>query len=133
MQEFTPGAGDVAETLDACAVFDIVADDARAALAEAFEGVRIETGEVLIRQGDDADALYVVRHGRLRTTATDNDGSSRDVGEVGKGEVVGEMALITDDKRSATVTAMRDSASGNRSRVDSPAATRSRAKSSFSS
>ena len=109
MQEFTPGAGDVAETLDACAVFDIVADDARAALAEAFEGVRIETGEVLIRQGDDADALYVVRHGRLRTTATDNDGSSRDVGEVGKGEVVGEMALITDDKRSATVTAMRDS------------------------
>ncbi len=108
MEQFTPGAGDVAETLDACAVFDIVTGDARAALAAAFEGVRIETGEVLMRQGEEADALYVVRHGRLRTTAADLDGGSRDVGQVGKGEVVGEMALITDDKRSATVTAMRD-------------------------
>ena len=108
VQEFTPGAGDVAETLDACVVFDIVSGDARTALAAAFEGIRIETGEVLIQQGDEADALYVVKHGRLRTTAVDADGSARDVGEVGKGEVVGEMALITDDKRSATVTAMRD-------------------------
>lgn len=109
MQEFTPGLAEVSETLGACPVFDIVTDEARDALAAAFDGVRIETGEVLMRQGDEADALYVVRHGRLRTTATGADGSCLDIGEVGKGEVVGEMALITDDRRSATVTAMRDS------------------------
>lgn len=108
MQSFEPRAGEVLDALEACDVFDTVTGDARAALAAGFDGVRIETGEVLMHQGDEADALYVVRHGRLRTTATDADGSSRDVGEVGKGEVVGEMALITDDRRSATVTAMRD-------------------------
>lgn len=96
------------ETLDACSVFEKVVGDARSALLDSFDGVRLVTGEVLMRQDDEADALYVVRHGRLRTTALDEDGYEREVGQVGKGEVVGEMALITDMPRAATLTAMRD-------------------------
>ena len=49
-----------------------------------------------------------MRHGRLRATVTDADGAEVVVGEIGKSEVVGEMAVITDQDRSATVYAMRD-------------------------
>ena len=109
VQRFRPDVADVEETIDHCGVFDSVSGDARQALVAAFDGVRLVTGEVLIREGDEADALYLVRHGRLRTTALDAEGRDREIGQVGKAEVVGEMALITDHHRAASITAMRDS------------------------
>lgn len=64
-------------------------------------------GEILCREGDAADAMYVVVSGRLRATRTE-DGETRTVGEISRGETVGEMALLTGGVRSATVEAMRD-------------------------
>lgn len=109
MNSFRPSRSEVEASVDACRLFDSIDGDAREQFIEAFEGVRLVTGDVLIREGDTADALYLVRHGRLRTSVRQPDGSVIELGEVGKSEVVGEMALITDDPRSATVTAMRDS------------------------
>ena len=77
--------------------------DARQDLLGAFDGLRLTTGEVLMREGEVAESLYVVRHGRLRATVADADGAEVVVGEIGKNEVVGEMAVITDQDRSATV------------------------------
>lgn len=108
MQRFEPNAADVEQSVRASTVFDPIAVSARDELVAAFEGLRLETGEVLIEEGASADALYLVRHGRLRTAVTGSDGSQVEVGQIGKNEVVGEMALITDELRSATVTAMRD-------------------------
>jgi NTE family protein len=108
MQQFDPPRAEVEEALTACALFASIVGEARDDLLSAFEGVRIETGEVLIHQGDEADALYLIRHGRLRTVVEDDHGNHRTIGTVGKAEVVGEMALITDHPRSATVAAMRD-------------------------
>ncbi len=61
-------------------------------------------GEVLFRQGDDADALYFVRAGRLAVWR--EDGSTRALTRyVARGACVGELALVRRDRRSATVTA----------------------------
>jgi len=67
----------------------------------------LSAGEVLFREGDEADSMYVVVSGRLRATRQE-DGETRVVGEITRGETVGEMALLTGGKRSATVEAMRD-------------------------
>lgn len=67
----------------------------------------LAAGETLCREGDAADAMYVVVSGRLRATR-EEDGHPRTVGEISRGETVGEMALLTGGLRSATVTAMRD-------------------------
>ena len=67
----------------------------------------LAAGEVLFREGDSADAMYVVVSGRLRATRQD-DGETRTVGDISRGETVGEMALLTGDVRSATVHALRD-------------------------
>ena len=69
----------------------------------------IESGGVLFRQGDPADAAYVVVSGRMRVTARDARGVEQPIGEVGRGETVGEIALLTHGARSATVYATRRS------------------------
>jgi len=67
----------------------------------------VAAGEALFREGDSADAMYVVVSGRLRATRRDEEGE-RTIGEISRGETVGEMALLTGGTRSATVQAMRD-------------------------
>ena len=67
-------------------------------------------GEVLMREGDPADSLYILVSGRLRVLVKQLDGTETTVSEVGRNEVVGEMSIISDEPRSATVIAIRDSA-----------------------
>ena len=73
--------------------------------ASEIEWVSLGGGDTLCRQGEPADCLYLVLSGRLRATV-----SGRPVREIGPGESVGEMALLTGEARSADVHAIRDSA-----------------------
>jgi NTE family protein len=70
--------------------------------------VHVDAGEVVVRQGDAADRLYVVLSGRLRVLRRDEDGT-RTLRELGGGASLGELALLTGEVRSATVEAVRDS------------------------
>ena len=65
-------------------------------------------GETLMRQGETGEELYLLVSGRLRVYIEEDD-QRRIVREVSRGEVVGEMSLIADAPRSATVVAIRDS------------------------
>lgn len=80
-------------------------------LQAAMTWTELSSGQVLMRQGDDGDALYLLVSGRLRATIGDasSPGGQRAVGEISRGQIVGELALITGDPRNATVTAVRDS------------------------
>jgi NTE family protein len=73
-------------------------------LEQRLIALSVRRGEVLVRQGDSADALYLVISGRF---AVDVDG--RHVAEVGSGAPIGEVAFFADGRRTATVTALRDS------------------------
>lgn len=66
-------------------------------------------GETLFRQGDHADALYVVLRGRLQVIVETPGAEGRVVDTIGRGGMVGEMALLLDDARTATIVACRDS------------------------
>ncbi len=84
-------------------------DDAarRAVLAE-VSWTRINGGERLFRQGDPGGALFVVITGRLQAVMETPGQPPRVVGEISRGEVVGEMAVLTGEPRSLTVRAVRD-------------------------
>jgi CRP-like cAMP-binding protein len=61
-------------------------------------------GEVVFRQGEEGDRLFVVNSGVLEVVATPADGSDPTVvAYLGTGEVIGELALLTGSPRSATV------------------------------
>jgi predicted acylesterase/phospholipase RssA len=68
----------------------------------------VRSGEVVVRAGDPSDDLILVVSGRLRVVLEQADGSETVIAELGRGETVGELGLITGDPRSATVVAIRD-------------------------
>ncbi|GAB3959406.1 patatin-like phospholipase family protein [Spirosoma harenae] len=73
-----------------------------------LEWVEISGGDILFRQHDTGDSLYFVISGRLQAYVTDERGRHQVIGEIVRGETVGEMAIFTGDPRSATIVALRD-------------------------
>ncbi len=82
--------------------------EALEALAADAHPRRVLAGEWLIREGDDAEDLYVVLRGRLRAVAG-VDADRRTLRVLGPGAAIGELALLTGSLRSASVQAVRDS------------------------
>jgi NTE family protein len=78
--------------------------DARSRLEAASQLVTVPAGSWLIEAGDPPGSAYVVRRGRLVV-----DIGGQEVRELGPGEVIGELALLTGETRSAGVRARRDS------------------------
>ncbi|WP_332688422.1 cyclic nucleotide-binding domain-containing protein [Bosea sp. (in: a-proteobacteria)] len=73
----------------------------------AFTGERtvFAAGDVLFRQGDESDAAYVLLSGTADVMIAAGDGGPDRVWSVAQNAIVGEMGLVTDDPRSATVVA----------------------------
>src|SRR5437667_10110578 len=66
-------------------------------------------GSVLISQGEKGLGLFILTKGTVRITrANSPDGAEEVLGTAGAGDVIGEMALLDDMPRSATVTAVDD-------------------------
>ena len=86
-----------------------VDDAAIALLRRHLQWVEVAAGDALMRQGEPGDAMYLSISGRLRVSVRGDDGVERMVREMGRGEIIGEMSLYTDEPRSATVVAIRDS------------------------
>lgn len=75
-----------------------------AILAE-LEPLTVARGELVIRQGDPAGAMYVVQEGRLRIF-TEEEGTRRYVAYLRPGDFFGEMSLFKGEVRSASVEAV---------------------------
>ncbi|NIN59815.1 MAG: cyclic nucleotide-binding domain-containing protein [Xanthomonadales bacterium] len=104
-------------------------EDRVSALVAAYFGIELQAeqlarmqqvtlggGEWLFRQGDPGDALYLVVRGRLQAWAEPPPATgetelpeSRLLGELGPGDSVGEVSLLTGEPRMAGVRAARDS------------------------
>lgn len=74
----------------------------------ALEWLQVNAGQVIYHQGDESDAIYIVLNGRLRAILENEDGEMRVVGEFGQGESVGELEVMTETTRPATLHAIRD-------------------------
>lgn len=79
--------------------------------------IRLSSDEILIRQGDPGDSLFLLVDGLLGVEILNQEGAFSQIDEVKPGEMVGEMALLTGQARSATVRALRDSLLVNISRT----------------
>ena len=86
-----------------------VDDAALTSLREQLEWVEVAAGQTLMAQGEPGDAMYLSISGRLRAYVRDEDGADHMVREMARGQIIGEMSLYTDEPRSATVVAIRDS------------------------
>jgi CRP-like cAMP-binding protein len=78
------------------------------ALQDQLEWLHLSNGDVLFRQGDAPDGMYIVVNGLLRITVTTPTGKDEVLGEIGRGETIGEFALMTDEVRTATIYVARE-------------------------
>jgi cAMP-dependent protein kinase regulator len=69
-------------------------------VAKHADEVDVPVGKVLTKQGDLGDAFFVIEAGSAEVV---RDGDR--INELGPGDFFGEMALLEDDRRNATVTA----------------------------
>jgi len=68
--------------------------------------VTVDGGEILVREGEPSDTLFLVVSGRFLVTEA---GQRRPIAEVGAGKSIGEIGFFSGSARTATVTAARDS------------------------
>lgn len=79
-----------------------------ATLVQHFVPKNVNSGEVVMEEDEIADGLFLVASGRLRAIRKDM-GKEIILGEIGRGELIGEFSLLTQQPRSASVIAIRDS------------------------
>jgi ABC-type bacteriocin/lantibiotic exporter with double-glycine peptidase domain/CRP-like cAMP-binding protein len=76
-----------------------------ARLARSVKTVELQGGDVVFSEGDLADCLYVVQHGRLRVY-TDDEGTQRTLRYLRSGDMFGEAVLNAQTVRSASIVAL---------------------------
>ena len=72
-------------------------------MINAMDHTSVQKGRILMKQGDTGDYMYVIQSGTVRFTVDDQD-----EGTASKGAIVGELALLYDCPRAATVIAETD-------------------------
>jgi CRP/FNR family cyclic AMP-dependent transcriptional regulator len=70
--------------------------------------VRLVAGDALFRAGDSDDDCYRIEDGLLKITMVSHSGDERILAFVGRGDIVGELAMIDGLPRSASVVAVHD-------------------------
>lgn len=97
------------EILRSVNIFAGLSDEELEQIGEYITERELPKGAVLYEQGEPGDALYIVRAGRLKATVTDASGRERVLAIYGNGDFFGELALVSAQPRTATVTAVTDS------------------------
>jgi len=65
-----------------------------------------ERGHALLHSGQETPGLFVIKTGAVSAIVSGDDGIERELATLGRGECVGELALLTGEPPSATVRAM---------------------------
>ncbi|KAJ3201532.1 hypothetical protein HDU67_001236 [Dinochytrium kinnereticum] len=74
-------------------------------IADALESLVFNDEDTVIRQGDSGDNFYIIEAGEATVTTTDKDGIEHEMPGLKKGDYFGELALLTNEPRRATVRA----------------------------
>jgi len=75
----------------------------------ALEYLQLSAGQVIYRQNEPSDAIYIVLNGRLRAIQEKEDKIVRVLGEFGQSDSVGELEVLTETRRPGSLHAQRDS------------------------
>jgi CRP/FNR family cyclic AMP-dependent transcriptional regulator len=87
-------------------LFSLLSDHQLAALFPAIQHRTYPRHSFMLRAGERADALYIILAGRAKVVIDDGDGREVTLTIIGANEFFGEMSLIDDKPRSASVEAI---------------------------
>jgi len=90
-------------------LFSSLPEEALGRIARRAQPVKLERGEVLFSEGDEAEEMYVVARGRVGIGKRSPDGRESLVALMEPGDVFGEMPLFDDSPRSASARGLERS------------------------
>jgi CRP/FNR family cyclic AMP-dependent transcriptional regulator len=79
----------------------------RRGFLEAARSLDLKARDVLFHAGDPGDGCYFVRSGVVKAAVVAKDGQERLLAILGPGSLIGELSLIDDEPRSATISALK--------------------------
>lgn len=65
-------------------------------------------GQVIFREGEPGERAYLVQKGAVEVYKTSQEGKERSLAEIAEGGIFGEMALVDDQPRMASVRALEE-------------------------
>ncbi|MBB3045870.1 CRP/FNR family cyclic AMP-dependent transcriptional regulator [Litorivivens lipolytica] len=92
--------------LDTVDLFQGLSAEELEALRRASVAREFSKNSVVIHEGDLADSLYIIERGRVKVYCSDKNGKDFVLDILEDGDYFGELALLDDDRRSASVRAM---------------------------
>lgn len=84
-------------------------ETALSAFQDSFERMVFRAGEYVFREGEHGEHAYVVESGDVRIARTRESGEELTLAHLSRGDLLGELALIDDQPRSASAIAVDDS------------------------
>jgi CRP/FNR family transcriptional regulator len=91
------------ELLRRVPLFSTLSEEDLAQVAEVAARRRFAAGEIVFREGDASNTCYVIRSGHACAVRENSNGRSITLARFGPGDMFGELAMLDDERRSATV------------------------------
>ena len=88
--------------------FGVLSDVQIAQLAPLTRCLRFTTGEIVIKQGETGDCCFHIIEGAVEVVQLDEQGIERHLASLGKKELFGEMAVCTNEARTASIRATQE-------------------------
>ncbi len=111
-------APDIIDQLKKINWFNELPDDFFIALAQKVHKRNLSKDEVLFYKGDGGDSLFIINSGAVKIVTHDSQENEVVLNQVGAGEIIGEMALLDREPRSAGVVALEETSVMELSRED---------------
>lgn len=90
-------------------IFSDLNDEELTDLMGLFIEINLKNEEILFKEGDEGKALYVISNGEIQVSKNIKGVQEKVLAVLGPGSIVGEMALLETQRRSATAIATQDS------------------------
>jgi CRP/FNR family transcriptional regulator, cyclic AMP receptor protein len=101
--------GERVALLEQAPLFSVLRGEDMRDLAGKFHGVRYRRGEVIFREGEPAERLFLIDEGRVKLTTASPTGQELLVAVLGRGQIFGELAVVDRGTREMDARAMEDS------------------------
>jgi CRP/FNR family transcriptional regulator, cyclic AMP receptor protein len=89
-------------------LFAALNDEAARALMESMTSSHLERSDILFREGEQGDRIYVIGEGKIKLGRSSVDGRENLLAILGPGEMFGELSLFDPGPRTATATAIAE-------------------------